>query len=80
MNDPPGAAAGSAAQVLGVEPSALSEDDLLRHLGSLHRTRLDALRRASRRALVTHLARTGELEVEYLRRHPGREVDATRQP
>ena len=67
------------AKTLGVEPSSLSEADLLRQLGSLHRTRLRALRHASRRALVTHLARTGELEVEYLRRYPGRElVAATR--
>ena len=58
---------------VGVEPATLSDDDLLRQLGSLHRTRLRALRHASRRALVTHLARTGELEVEYLRRHPARE-------
>lgn len=77
MNRPAGAAPAAGAQSLGVEPSTLSEVDLLRQLGSLHRTRLRALRHASRRALVTHLARTGELEVEYLRRHPGREHSAT---
>ena len=74
------AGAGSYAQPLGVEPSALSEADLLRQLSSLHRTRLHTLRHASRRALVTHLTRTGELEVEYLRRHPGRELAGTTRP
>lgn len=60
-------------RVLGVDPSTLDDEALLRQLGSLHRTRLEAIRHAPERALVTHLARTGELEVEYLRRHPARE-------
>jgi hypothetical protein len=60
-------------RVLGVDPSDLDDEMLLHHLASLHRTRLQALRHAPERALVNHLARTGELEVEYLRRHPARE-------
>ena len=59
--------------LLGVDPAELDDDALVRHLASLHRTRLDVLRYGHDRALVTHLARTGELEVEYLRRYPGRQ-------
>lgn len=59
---------------LGIDASDLDDATLLRYLGSLHRTRLNALRHSSHQALVTHMARTGELEVEYLARHPTREV------
>lgn len=62
----------------GVDPSLLSEDDLLRELRSLHRTRLDTLRHGARHALTNHLRRTSELEAEYLARHPAREVDPHR--
>jgi hypothetical protein len=58
---------------LGVDARHLRTHVLLHHLRHLHRTRLNALRHAPVRALVTHLARTGELEVEYLRRFPARE-------
>lgn len=58
---------------LGVDARALPTPLLLHHIRHLHRTRQDALRHAPTRALVTHLARTGELEVEYLRRFPARE-------
>lgn len=60
-------------RTLGVDASNLDDEALLRQLASLHRTRLDAIRHAPERALVNHLARTGELEVEYLRRNPTRE-------
>jgi hypothetical protein len=53
---------------LGVDARELSTSVLLHHIRHLHRTRLQALRHAPLRALVTHLARTGELEVEYMRR------------
>jgi hypothetical protein len=59
---------------LGIDARDLDDPTLLRYLGNLHRTRLDALRHASHQALVTHMARTGELEVEYLARRPAREV------
>lgn len=65
---------------LGVDARALSTPVLLRHLRHLHRTRQDALRHAPTRALVTHLARTGELEVEYLRRFPVREMGTQQEP
>jgi len=68
----------ASARVLGVDPSDLDDERLLHHLASLHRTRLHAMRHASERALVNHLARTGELEVEYLRRHPARELRSRR--
>ncbi|GGJ93375.1 hypothetical protein GCM10010123_24020 [Pilimelia anulata] len=62
----------------GIDPGQLSEDDLLRELRSLHRTRLDTLRHGARHALTNHLRRTADLEAEYLARHPAREVDPHR--
>lgn len=62
----------------GIDPAELREDELLREMASLHRTRLDTLRHAADSALATHLRRTAELETEYLTRHPGREVDPRR--
>jgi hypothetical protein len=62
----------------GIDPAGLADDDLLRELASLHRTRLDTLRHGPDAALSTHLRRTAELETEYLTRHPGREIDPAR--
>ncbi|MFI2714087.1 DUF6158 family protein [Micromonospora sp. NPDC018662] len=62
----------------GVDPTELSDEDLIREVRSLHRTRLDTLRHATDSALANHLRRTAELETEYLARHPGREVDPHR--
>ncbi|MGS2616950.1 DUF6158 family protein [Micromonospora sp. LZ34] len=64
--------------LLGVDPAELADEDLIREMHSLHRTRLDTLRHASDSALAHHLRRTAELETEYLARHPGREVDPSR--
>ncbi|MEV2242336.1 DUF6158 family protein [Micromonospora sp. NPDC049891] len=66
------------ADVLGIDPAELDEEDLIREMQSLHRTRLDTLRHATDSALANHLRRTAELETEYLARHPGREVDPSR--
>ncbi|MEU8262385.1 DUF6158 family protein [Micromonospora sp. NPDC048999] len=63
---------------LGVDPTELGDEDLIREVQSLHRTRLDTLRHATDSALANHLRRTAELETEYLARHPGREVDPSR--
>lgn len=63
---------------LGVDPAELSDEDVIRELHSLHRTRLDTLRHAADTALANHLRRTAELETEYLSRYPGREVDPHR--
>ncbi|WP_425570849.1 DUF6158 family protein [Rugosimonospora acidiphila] len=56
----------------------LTDDDLLRELAELHRTRHQTLRHASDQALDRHDERTTELEAEYLRRFPEREVDPER--
>ncbi|WBB54759.1 DUF6158 family protein [Verrucosispora sp. WMMD573] len=66
------------ADLLGIDPAELGEEDLIREMQSLHRTRLDTLRHATDSALANHLRRTAELETEYLARHPGREVDPSR--
>jgi Family of unknown function (DUF6158) len=62
----------------GVDPTELEEDDLLRELEHLHATRNETFRHGSDDALATHTQRTAELEREYLRRHPEREVDPNR--
>jgi hypothetical protein len=63
---------------IGVDPSDLSDEELLRELASLHETRHDTLRHGSQAALVHHNRRLSELENEYLRRYPQREVDPQR--
>lgn len=62
----------------GIDPVELADDDLLREMNSLHRTRLDTLRHGTDAALANHLRRTADLETEYLTRHPGREIDPAR--
>lgn len=62
----------------GVDPAELGDEDLIREMQSLHRTRLDTLRHAADTALANHLRRTAELETEYLARYPGREIDPSR--
>ncbi|UWZ40638.1 hypothetical protein Drose_28310 [Dactylosporangium roseum] len=63
---------------LGVSPAELSDAGLLRELATLHETRHDTFRHGSDDALTNHTRRTDELEREYLRRHPNREVDPHR--
>jgi hypothetical protein len=62
----------------GVAPSELSEQALLRELAHLHSTRHEAFLHGAADALREHTERTSELEQEYLRRHPEREVDPRR--
>jgi len=62
----------------GVPPEQLSDDDLTREIQSLARTRQDTLRHGSDAALAEHDRRTAELEAEYLRRFPDREIDPQR--
>jgi hypothetical protein len=62
----------------GVDPAALGDGDLLRELASLHETRHGTLRHGSDAALANHTRRVNELEAEYVRRHPQREVDPDR--
>ncbi|MEV0379567.1 DUF6158 family protein [Nonomuraea sp. NPDC050643] len=63
---------------MGIDPAQLSDDDLLRELRQLHTTRSDTFFHGSDDALERHTSRTDELEAEYLRRNPDREVDPQR--
>ena len=63
---------------VGVPAADLSGADLERELGHLHRTRHDTFLHGSAQALQHHSGRTIELEDEYLRRNPGREIDPQR--
>ena len=56
----------------------LAEEDLLRELAHLHETRNTTFLHGSDDALAAHTGRTEQLEAEYLRRHPEREVDPER--
>jgi hypothetical protein len=56
----------------------LTDEVLLGELGHLYETRIDTLRHGSDDALENHTERMQELEREYLRRHPQREVDPDR--
>jgi hypothetical protein len=62
----------------GVPAPELEEHELMRELGALHRTRHDTFLHGSFQALERHSARTTELELEYLRRHPERDVEPGR--
>ena len=62
----------------GVPASDLSEEVLERELHHLHETRNETFRHGSDDALAAHTQRTSELEAEYLRRHPARDVDPRR--
>jgi len=61
-----------------VPTTELDEVDLIRELEQLHRTRHETFLHGSPHALREHSSRTGQLEQEYLRRHPEREVDPAR--
>jgi hypothetical protein len=63
---------------LGVPAAELPGEDLIRELASIHETRHDTLRHGSDAALMNHTRRMAELEAEYLRRFPQREVDPAR--
>ena len=62
----------------GVDGAELAEEDLLRELGHLHETRNTTFLHGSDDALAAHTRRTQQLEAEYLRRHPQRDVDPQR--
>jgi hypothetical protein len=62
----------------GVPADELTDDDLDRELTTLHRTRDETFRRGSEQALERHSSRTEELEREYLRRFPDRDIDPLR--
>lgn len=62
----------------GIPGHALDEDELFRELRQLHDTRNATFLHGSPDALREHTTRTFELEQEYLRRHPERDVDPRR--
>lgn len=62
----------------GVAATELTEADLMRELRHLHDTRHETFLHGSRDSLLEHTARTFELEKEYLRRHPERDIDPRR--
>jgi hypothetical protein len=62
----------------GVEPGQLSDEELLQELESLHSTRHRTLLHGSDDALAHHRRRQEELENEFLRRNPQRDVDPGR--
>ena len=63
---------------LGIDPRELSEEDLFRELHMIHSSRHETLRHGPDDALEHHTRRLTELEAEYLRRYPQREVDPGR--
>lgn len=63
---------------MGIDPSRLSDTDLMRELRHLHRTRNETFLHGPDDALEHHTSRMSELEDEYLRRHPVRDVDPGR--
>lgn len=63
---------------MGVDPANLSEQDLLRELETIHRSRHDTLLYGSAAALKAHNVRMADLEAEYLRRYPDRPAAAGR--
>jgi uncharacterized protein DUF6158 len=62
----------------GVDPGRLTDQQLMKELETIHRTRHDTLLYGSSDALRTHNDRMAQLEGEYLRRHPRRVVTASR--
>ncbi|WP_020522507.1 DUF6158 family protein [Catelliglobosispora koreensis] len=62
----------------GIRADQLSDDDLLRELYQVQRTRHETMRHGSDNALDTHTERMAELEAEYLRRFPDREIEQSR--
>jgi len=63
---------------VGILPNELDNDEFLRELWEIHRTRHDTLRYGSDDALSNHNDRMADLEAEYLRRWPEREIDPQR--
>jgi hypothetical protein len=62
----------------GVAPSRLDDQQLMKELENIHRTRHDTLLYGSNDALRAHNGRMAELEGEYLRRNPQRLVASGR--
>ncbi|MEU0053923.1 DUF6158 family protein [Streptomyces sp. NPDC006184] len=62
----------------GVDPSRLDDQQLMKELETIHRTRHDTLLYGSNDALRAHNERMAQLEGEFLRRNPRRLVSSSR--
>jgi hypothetical protein len=62
------------AELEGGVTTQLTDNDMFRELNELYRTRHDTLRHGSDQALAHHTERLSDLEEEYLRRYPDREI------
>lgn len=62
----------------GIPAYELRTELLLQELRHLHATRNETFLHGSADSLREHTARTFEMEQEYLRRHPERDVDPKR--
>ncbi|MFE9440247.1 DUF6158 family protein [Streptomyces sp. NPDC006602] len=62
----------------GVDAAQLDDQQLMKELETIHRTRHDTLLYASNDALRAHNDRMAQLEGEFLRRNPNRPVAAGR--
>ncbi|MEU4874543.1 MULTISPECIES: DUF6158 family protein [Streptomyces] len=62
----------------GVDPDRLDDQQLMKELETIHRTRHDTLLYGSNDALRAHNDRMARLEGEYLRRNPSRFVSPGR--
>ncbi|MET7682130.1 DUF6158 family protein [Streptomyces sp. NPDC005423] len=62
----------------GVDPATFDDQQLMKELATIHRTRHDTLLYGSNDALRAHNDRMAQLEGEYLRRNPRRPVAAAR--
>jgi hypothetical protein len=58
----------------GIDPNRLDDQQLMKELETIHRTRHDTLLYGSNDALRAHNERMAQLEGEYLRRNPRRPV------
>jgi hypothetical protein len=62
----------------GIPAASLDDEDLERELEHLHQTRHEVFLHGSAQALDHHTQRMADLEQEWLRRHPERQVDPQR--
>ncbi|MER7715654.1 DUF6158 family protein [Streptomyces flaveolus] len=62
----------------GVDPGRLDDQQLMKELETIHRTRHDTLLYGSNDALRAHNGRMAQLEGEWLRRNPRRPVASGR--
>ncbi|MEU6125501.1 DUF6158 family protein [Streptomyces sp. NPDC047123] len=62
----------------GVDPGRLDDQQLIKELETIHRTRHTTLLHGSNDALRAHDERMAALEGAYLRRHPRRSVASGR--